>query len=116
MPLPRAGNETTKGCFMVQFILPQNGKSLIKVGNKIVGHIENGIFYKPVIGSKHMLRQPPAWAVDAEVFDNEVMAKATEIVVIDKETSIEYSTSVESFNRQKGELDRGFGRQYYLNA
>src|SRR4030043_1055225 len=87
-------------------------KKLVKVGEKIVGHIEGDRFVKAVIGSKHRLRQPPAWAIDAEVFDTEVKPKATQIVVIDKETGNEYHTSVDTFDKFKGELDRGIGNKY----
>ena len=89
-------------------------KRLVKVGNKIVGCLEDNRFVKSVVGSKHKLRCPPAWAIDAEAFDTEVKPNATEITVIDKETSREYRCSVKTFDRLKGELDRGFGRQYFL--
>ncbi|MFC1955551.1 hypothetical protein ACFLWZ_03320 [Chloroflexota bacterium] len=89
-------------------------KRIVRVGNKIVGHIEGDTFIKSVCGSKHKLRCPPAWAVDAEVFDNEMRPNASEFVIIDKETGIKYHTRVDTFDRLKGELDRGFGRQYFL--
>jgi len=89
-------------------------RKLVKVGEKIVGYIEGRKFIKSVTGSKHKLRCPLAWAIDAEVFDREVEPNATEIVIIDKETGIKYHVSVETFDRLKGELDRGFGRQYFL--
>lgn len=95
-------------------ILPQKHKKVLKVGNKVVGYLEDNRFIKSVIGSKHQLRSPAAWAIDAEVFDGDIKPNATEIVVIDKETRIKYRTSVDSFDRLKGELDRGFGRQYFL--
>ena len=95
-------------------ILPQKRNKVLKVGDKVVGYLEANKFIKPVISSKHQLRQPPAWAIDAEAFDREVKPNASEIIVIDKETGIEYHASVETFDRLKGELNRGFGRQYYL--
>ncbi|MHA2069188.1 MAG: hypothetical protein ACXABY_32920 [Candidatus Thorarchaeota archaeon] len=99
---------------MVQFILPQTQKRLIKVGNKVVGSLEGNRFIKSVNGSKHKLRQPPAWAIDAEAFDSEVRLNATEIVVIDKETDTKYHASVEIFARHSFRLNRGFGDQYAL--
>ena len=89
-------------------------KKLVKCGDKVVGSLEDNRFIKLVIGSKHKLRCPRAWAIDAEAFDIEVKPNATEIAVIDKETGLEYHCSVEIFDRLKGELDRGFGRQYFL--
>jgi hypothetical protein len=89
-------------------------KKPVKVDERVIGYLLNGTFYKSVIGSKHRLRHPPAYAVDAEVFDSEIKPNASEIVVIDRETGIEYHVSVVAFDRFKEELDRGFGRQYYL--
>lgn len=86
----------------------------VKAQGKIIGYLKDHTFIKHVVGSKHMLRRPPAWAIDAEAFDREIKPNATEIVVIDKETGIEYGCPVEIFDRLKGELDRGFGRQYFL--
>jgi len=89
-------------------------KQSVKVGDKIVGYLEGGKFIKQVVGSKHRLRLPPAWAIDAEAFEGEIKPNARGIVVIDRETGMEYHASVETFDKFKGELDRGFGRQYYL--
>jgi len=99
---------------MVQSILPRNGKRPIKVGNNVIGYLEDNRFIKTVSGSKHMLRTPKAWAIDAWAFDNEVKPNATAIAVVDKETDNEYHASVDTFDKLKGVLDRGFGRQYYL--
>lgn len=89
-------------------------RKALKVGNKTIGYFDGDRFIKPVIGSKHRLKYPPAWAIDAHAFDSEVMLHATEIVIQDKESGLEYHASVETFDRLKGELDRGFGRQYFL--
>jgi hypothetical protein len=89
-------------------------KTPVKAQGKIIGYLEEGAFIKVVTGSKHRLRYPPAWAIDAEAFDTEVKPNATEIVVIDRETGIKYHTPVQTFDRLKGELNRGFGRQYFL--
>lgn len=86
----------------------------IRVKNKTIGFLEHGCFLKPVIGSKHMLREPPAWAIDADAFDNWVKPNAKEIIVTDTEAEIRYRVSVETFDRLKVELDRGHGRQYFL--
>jgi hypothetical protein len=77
-------------------------RELVKVGNRVVGCIEGNKFTKSVIGSKHRLRRPPAWAIDAEAFDGEVKPNAAEIVVIDKESGLEYHCTVEAFDRLKG--------------
>ncbi len=89
-------------------------RKIISVGNKVVGYIEGNTFFKPVLGSRHKLRNPPAWAIDAEVFDTQVKPNTVEMVVIDRETGTEYHISTELFDRLKGKLNRGFGRQYFL--
>jgi hypothetical protein len=91
----------------------KNGE-LVKVGQKVVGCLQGNRFMKSVVGSKHRLRRPSAWAIDSNVFDEQIRPNATEIVIMDRETGKEYHCSVEVFDRLKGELDRGFGRQYFL--
>jgi len=88
--------------------------SLIRAGGRVIGRLEGGIFYKHVQASCHMLFKPRAWAIDAEAFDKHIKSNATELVVIDTETGIEYQCPTETFDMLKGELDRGFGRQYFL--
>lgn len=95
-------------------ILTQKRREAIRVGDKIVGYIEGKTFIKSVAGSRHKLRKPPAWAIDAEVFDSEIKQNATEILIIDKEVDKKYFSTVENFDRLKGQLNRGHGRQYYL--
>jgi hypothetical protein len=81
---------------------------------RAIGWIENGRFIKPVMGSKHRLNQPPAWAIDADVFERQIKPNAKEIIIWDFETDILYISSVYNFDIHKGVLDRGFGRQYFL--
>lgn len=90
-------------------------KEPVKVDGRIIGYLQNRTFYKSVIGSKHRLRKPPAYAIDAEAFDAEISPNATEIVVIDKETGTEYHASVETFGRHSFRFNRGFFDQYGLS-
>jgi hypothetical protein len=89
-------------------------RKTVKVGNKIIGYLEDGRFIKPVVGSKHKLKYPPAWAIDAWAYENEVRPYAKVILIQDKESNLEFHSSVDTFDRLKGTLDRGFGRQYFL--
>lgn len=82
--------------------------------NKTIGFLENGCFLKPVVGSKHQLREPPAWAIDADAFDEWVKPNAREIIVTDTEAKVRYRVSVATFDELKHEMNRGFGRQYFL--
>lgn len=97
----------------------RNDKSqsrLVKLADgKVVGGLSSdGVFVKRVIGSKHKLRTPEAWCIDAQAFDEEIRPRATQIVVIDRESGFEYKASIDHFDQHKGTLDRGFGLQYFL--
>ena len=89
-------------------------KRPVKVGNKTVGTLENNKFIKSVNDSKHKLKYPPAWAIDADVFDKEIKPKVTEIIVLDKETGLKYHCSVKTFTRHSFRFNRGFADQYAL--
>jgi hypothetical protein len=89
-------------------------KKRVKAGNNFIGYLQGDQFIKPVYGSKHQLKCPPAWAIDAEVFDQEVKPCASEIVIFDRETGSRYIASVKNFDAKRKSIDRGFGRQYYL--
>lgn len=91
-----------------------NTKRPVWYGETVIGYLEGTIFTKPVLGSKHRLNTPRAWAIDAEVFDEEVMPNATHFVVLERETGRRYQCKVAEFDRLKGVMDRGYGRQYYL--
>ena len=81
---------------------------------KVVGRLEGDVFIKPVVGSRHMLRTPRAWAIDAELYE-QVRPSIDRIVIEDRETGVRYHTTAEIFDTFRGELDRGFGRQYFLS-
>ena len=83
---------------------------------RIIGYIEGGIFFKPVIPEIHRLRKPPGWATDADSFDKEVVPNCHTITLIDEQNKKSYSASVEVFQAHKIELNRGFGRQYALTT
>ncbi len=80
----------------------------------IVGQVENRIFIKRVYGSKHMLRQPMAWSIDADIFDRVIVPNCYSIHIVDRETGTTYITDVKSFTKNKQTLDRGHGKQYFL--
>ena len=93
----------------------RDDKRLVKLSDgRVVGWIEGDTFIRPVVGSRHQLRQPPAWAIDAEAFDKEIKPQATLFRVKDSETNTIYEVSTDYLDQHKGELDRGFGRQYFL--
>lgn len=80
----------------------------------VVGRIENRTFIKDVYGSKHMLREPIAWSIDANIFDKVIAPNCFSIHIIDRETGAKYVVGVKTFHENKQVLDRGYGKQYYL--
>jgi hypothetical protein len=89
-------------------------KRVIRLRGKVIGVIEGNTFTKSVHGSKHQVRSPPAWAIDADIFDNEIQPNCTQILIVDRETNKRYRTSVDTFDNKKKEIERGYGKQYLL--
>jgi len=105
------GQTTTGGKYST---IAHSANTPVKVHGKTIGCLGENTFVKRVRGSKHRLRCPPAWAIDAEAFDTQVKPNATEFVILDTESGLEYRCPVETFDRLKRVLSRGFGRQYYM--
>ena len=80
---------------------------------KIVGKIHNGIFTKLAYESKHMLKRPKAWCFDISSIDNYLNEFHT-IKIKTLDTNTTYIVDKNVFLQFKGELDRGFGKQYFL--
>ncbi len=84
------------------------------LGGRVVGQIDGTTFIKSVHASTHQLQRPPAWAIDAVIFDTEIKPNCTQIRIKDQETGNQYHCSIDTFDQYKGKLDRGFGHQYFL--
>lgn len=89
------------------------GQLLKLPDGKVAGRLEGDIFVKPVVGSRHMLRTPRAWAIDAELYE-QVRPSIDRIVIEDRETGTRYHATAQTFDKFRGVMDRGFGKQYYL--
>ena len=85
----------------------------ITIKDKIVGYVEGEYFIKSVLGSKHKLRKPPAWAIDKEILLllNKIGVKRVKIH--DRETNETYITELKTFYlSEKGfKITRGHGEQ-----
>lgn len=86
----------------------------VYVQSRVVGHVEGAVFRKVVRGSVHMLRRPPAWALDLQSLLDAEAAGATSVEVHDTETGRTYRASVETIRRHGFTFDRGHGRQIGL--
>ena len=89
-------------------------KLAVRVHGEFYGYIEGNVYVKEVYGSRHKLRMPEAWAFDAETFDKLIRPSCSEIVVIDRETGKRYRSTMKNFVENKGEIDRKYGRQYFM--
>ena len=98
---------------MPRGILSRRDGNVARHNGRTVFVVDARVLKKDISGSRHLLKQPPAIAVDADEYDSRRWAFDS-LEIFDKETSVTYSISVESFDRYRKELDRGFGRQYYV--
>ena len=80
----------------------------------MAGRIEGKTFIKDVYSSKHMLRKPAAWSIDTDIFDRVIFPLCYIIQVNDKETGKIYRIGTGAFREKAQVLDRGYGKQYYL--
>ena len=80
----------------------------------MIGQINDRHFLKDVYGSKHMLHKPMAWAIDADIFDRVIAHNCHTIRITDRETRTRYDVSVKVFRENCQTLDRGHGKQYFL--
>jgi hypothetical protein len=80
---------------------------------QIVAEVRGDTLYKEVRGSKHMLRKPPAWALDYKIFERAEAAGIQWVVVNDLEGD-KYIASIATFRSLGMRLNRGYGDQIAL--
>ena len=80
---------------------------------KIRGIIENRVLRKEIRGRIHLLRKPPAIALDARMYDR-YRPHFDEIEITDADTGIVYRASARYFDRFREVIERGYGKQYAL--
>ena len=80
---------------------------------KIRGVIENRVLRKEIRGRIHLLRKPPAIALDARMYDR-YRPYFDEIEITDADTGTVYRASARYFDRFREVIERGYGRQYAL--
>lgn len=84
------------------------------VPGQIIGAIEGNTFTKRVKGSKHMLRKPPAWALDDAVLRDLAARGVVHVVYVDTETGRTYRTTVVTLGSKGRVFNRGYGSQVFL--
>jgi len=84
---------------------------IFKVGNKVVGELDKGVFKKTVIYFKHHLNSYHAWAIDEEVVKKLAKENCKEIIIIDKSSGKEFKITFEDFNKRAFTINHGYGNQ-----
>lgn len=83
-------------------------------GKVIIGHVAGGTFYKRAQASKHMLRAPRGWALDADTLAELRALRVTSVVVTDTETNTVYVAPLAEFDVHGVPFNRGAGPQVCL--
>lgn len=81
---------------------------------RVVGRVRGNVFRKSVRGSRHMLRRPPAWALDVGSLLEAERLGARFVEVFDRDTGATYRADVADVRRHGFTFDRGHGRQIGL--
>ena len=81
---------------------------------KPVATLEGKILRKRVRGSMHMLRKPPAWAIDLQILEAARRDGATRVEITDIEGRKVYTAAVIDFDLHGFKFNRGFGDQIGL--
>lgn len=86
----------------------------VKAQGRIVGRVREGVFYKTVQASKHMWRNPPAWALDVQSLLDAERAGARLVDIHDSEAGAHYRASIDEVRRRGFVFDCGHGCQVAL--
>lgn len=78
----------------------------IYVGRKIVGKVQDGVFIKRVLASKHQLQKPPGYAFDITTLQQAEKAGASTVEIIDTETGNIYRAAISTI------WTKGFPKHY----
>jgi len=81
---------------------------------KVIGVSDGITFRKTIRSSLHLLKHPPAIAIDALAYSEHIAPTHETIEVLDTDYDSLYSISIQSFERHKESLNRGHGEQVYV--
>lgn len=77
--------------------------------------IENQTLKKSIFESKHLLRKPPAIAIDYGIFNKALEQGIKFIQIYGRETHTYFTATVEDFKHHSFTFDRGYGTQIALS-
>ena len=98
---------------MPRGILSRRDDNVARHNGRTVFVVDGRVIKKDISGSRHLLKQPDAIAIDGDEYDSR-RTTFDSLNIFDKETGVTYGISAESFDRYRVPFDRGFGRQYYV--
>lgn len=84
------------------------------VAGRVVGRVDGDTFLKRVSGSRHMLRRPRGWAIDADTLADLLTWGIKDVRVTDTDTGTTYVARLDEFTRHGVPFDRGYGPQVVL--
>jgi len=93
----------------------RDDKRLVKLSDgRVVGWIEGETFIRPVVGSKHQLRQPPAWGLDIEILLDAEFQGANRVEIRDSESRRNYIATIGLIWKNGFVFNRGHNEQIGL--
>lgn len=86
---------------------------IVRVEDKVIGQVDNGVFIKCVQGSIHMIHTPKAWCVDMSAWE-QIKDLMHTVRIVDTDTGHIYEITADDFCRVAKVMNRGFGNQYMV--
>lgn len=101
---------------MIASRAPDNnpGRTPIYLKQTAIGYVSGRTFHKVIVGSKHLLRRPPAIAFDRCTLADARRAGALAVAVTDRETGRTYRATLDTIETDGFAVRRGFGDQVAL--
>lgn len=94
---------------------PPHGQAVRLRDGRVAGEVVGDTFHKKVMGSRHRLQVPPAWAIDVDILMQAEALGARWVEVYDQESDELYHAPLSAFwQSDRQEFDRGWGRQRYV--
>lgn len=80
------------------------------------GGVRGGLWTKHLSASRHMLHEPPGWAVDAEDLARARALGAETLRIVDNDCGAAYEAPLAAFSVHGFDVSRGFGDQVALRV
>ena len=86
---------------------------ILRYKEKVIGELDNEVFYKKVSDNKHLMKIYDAYGIDSGAF-REHLHPINAKIVIESESGI-YESDAKSFQEKGIERDFGYGSQIFLS-